>query len=77
MPYATAAASAAALDTEASVFAAPQSATWHKIVSPTVIFASEEEMRFGPVSYTPAQRLVLSQAAANRTELSAPRLRRG
>jgi hypothetical protein len=75
----------ASLDREAAfatmqpLVATPQAdpqRTWHMLTTPTVAFASEDAMRFGPRSYTPRQRLVIDRAVANRTELSAPRLRR-
>lgn len=76
----------AVCDVEAGVFATPQpqaAATretpreWNRLTAAPVIFASQDAMRMGPRSYTPEQRLVIDGAVANRTELSAPRLRRG
>ena len=72
-------------DAEAVVFARPQGTAapetthvkreWHQLKSP-VSFASEYEMRFGPRTYTPAQRLVIDRATSERSELSAPQLPR-
>lgn len=73
-------ATAVAPDTEAFLFAAPAPAPqaapqrlWHKLTEP-VIFASQDAMRFGARAYTPAQRLVINRAVAERAALSAPRL---
>jgi hypothetical protein len=77
-------ASAVSGDREAEVFAAPleESAQpikrrWHSLMTGVVAFGSLDEMKFGPRSYTPTQRLAIDRAVAIRTELTAPRLARG
>jgi hypothetical protein len=75
-------ASAVAEDREAEVFMAALGQAgsvqrrWHRLATITTPFASLDEMKFGPRSYTPEQRLVIDRAVAVRTELSAPRLPR-
>jgi hypothetical protein len=72
-------------DREAALSATPQAQTaavretpreWHRLTPETIVFASEDEMRFGARSYTPQQRVTIDLAVVSRAELSAPRLRR-
>jgi hypothetical protein len=78
-------ASAVSVDREAAVFAAPQLLStqqpapereWHRMAVGPTPYVSEDAMRFGPRSYTPAQRIVVERAVAERVELSAPLLPR-